>query len=146
MEYYLNKNNKFHNYLYWKIHKYIYSIHWYNKVIVSFCHNSSLGLATKAKGLVRLKAKRKPGSHTTWSRECRKVWENEPSNSQGNSHFGRWSPSEFLNLQNAIAVVKTHWLEEFFISSESSKTWTSKTQIMAKRKVRIQIDSLIPNH
>ncbi len=28
--------------------------------------------------------------HTTCSRECKKVWGNEPSHSQGNSHFGRW--------------------------------------------------------
>jgi hypothetical protein len=32
-----------------------------------------------------------------------KVWGNEPSHSQGNSHFGRWSPSGFPNLQRAIA-------------------------------------------
>ncbi len=28
-------NNKFHH-LYWKIHEYIYTIHWYNKATVSF--------------------------------------------------------------------------------------------------------------
>jgi hypothetical protein len=31
------------------------------------CHNPSLGLATKAKGVARLRAKRKSGSHNTYS-------------------------------------------------------------------------------
>jgi hypothetical protein len=35
-------------------------------------------------------------------------------------HFGSWNPSGFLNFQKAIARVKTQWLEEFFISMESS--------------------------
>jgi hypothetical protein len=55
------------------------------------CHNPSFGLVTKAKGLqgcgprgrkpesqgrgiARVWAKRKPGSHITYSRECKKVW------------------------------------------------------------------------
>ncbi len=55
------------------------------------CRNPSLGLATKAKGLqgcepkgrkpgsqnkgiTRVRAKKKPGSHITYSRECKKVW------------------------------------------------------------------------
>jgi len=46
------------------------------------CRNLSFGLATKAKGLqgcepkgsLRIKAEKKPGSHITYSRECKKVW------------------------------------------------------------------------
>jgi hypothetical protein len=57
----------------------------------SLCRNPSLGFATKTKGLARLWAKRNPESHTACSWECRKVWRNEPSHSQSNSHFGRWS-------------------------------------------------------
>jgi hypothetical protein len=55
------------------------------------CRNPSFGFATKAKGLqgygprgrkprnqgkgvARVRAKRKPGSHITYSRECKKVW------------------------------------------------------------------------
>jgi hypothetical protein len=34
------------------------------------CRNPSFGLATKAKGVARLRAKRKPGSHITYSQEC----------------------------------------------------------------------------
>jgi hypothetical protein len=45
------------------------------------CRNPSFGLATKAKGITRVRAKgkpesqgkRKPGSHITYSRECKKV-------------------------------------------------------------------------
>ncbi len=44
----------------------------------SDCRNPSFGLATKAKGIARVRAKRKPGSqgkrkpgsHITYSREC----------------------------------------------------------------------------
>jgi hypothetical protein len=56
----------------------------------NFCHNPSFGLATKAKGLqgcgprgrkpgsqgksiARVRAKKKPGSHITYSQECKKV-------------------------------------------------------------------------
>jgi hypothetical protein len=58
----------------------------------------ALGLRPRQKGLARLQAKKKSKSHTTCSQECRKVWGNEPSHSQGNSHFRRWSPGGLLNL------------------------------------------------
>jgi hypothetical protein len=140
-------------------------------------HNPSFGLATKAKGLqgcgprerkprsqgkgiARVRAKRKPGSHITYSRECKKcegVWGSEHSHSQGNSHFGRWSPGGLPKFQRAIAGVKTQWLATFFISLESSWNvdvwnglalliWTSETQVMAKRRAGSQITSLTPDH
>jgi len=34
-------------------------------------------------------------------------------------HFGSWSPGGLLNLQRAIAGVKTQWHEDSFISLES---------------------------
>jgi hypothetical protein len=63
----------------------------FSKIFYIFCHNLSFGLATKAKGLqgcgsrgrkpesqgkgiAMLRAKRKSGSHITYSRECKKVW------------------------------------------------------------------------
>jgi hypothetical protein len=72
-------------------------------------------------------------------------------------HFGSWSPNGLPNLQRAIAGVKTQWLEEFFISMESSwnlnilnglasPIWTSETQVMAKRRARNQIGNLTPDH
>jgi len=44
---------------------------------------------------------------------------NEPTHSQVGSHFGSWSPDGLLNLQRVIVGVKTHWIEEFFISLET---------------------------
>jgi hypothetical protein len=38
----------------------------------------------------------------TYFQECRKVLGSEPSHSQGNSHFGRWSPGGLPKLQRAI--------------------------------------------
>ncbi len=79
--------------------------------------------AAKVRAKKKPKTKKKPGNHITYSRECKKckgVWGNEPSHSQGNSHFGRWSPSGLSKLQRAIAGVKTQWLVTFFISLESS--------------------------
>jgi hypothetical protein len=34
------------------------------------------------------------------------------------SHLGSWSLDGLSNLQRAIARVKIHWIEEFFISLE----------------------------
>jgi hypothetical protein len=48
-------------------------------------------------------------------------WENSTSTlSSELSHFGSWSLDGLLNLQKVIAGVKTHRIEEFFISLESS--------------------------
>jgi hypothetical protein len=114
-----------------------------NKVI---CRNPSLGFATKAKRVARLRAKRKPGSHITYPWECRKVWGNEPSHSQGNSHFRKWSPGGLPKLQRKILGVKIQWLMAFFTSLErfwnvdvqnrlALLIWTIETQVMAKRRV-----------
>jgi len=66
------------------------------------CCNPSLGLRNKAKGLQGCEPRGKPKNHTACFRECRKVWGNEPShsqgNSQGNSHFGKWSPNGVPNI------------------------------------------------
>jgi hypothetical protein len=35
-------------------------------------------------------------------------------------HFGSWSLDGLPNLQRVIVGVKTQWLEDFFISLESS--------------------------
>jgi hypothetical protein len=61
---------------------------------------------TKARGVARWWAKRKPGSHITYS--------------QGNSHFGKWSPGGFSKLQKAILGIKNQWIVAFFISMKSS--------------------------
>jgi hypothetical protein len=70
--------------------------------------------------LQRCEPKGKPGSHISCFRECKRVWGNEPSHSQVNSHFGNWSPHGLPNLQKTIARVKTYWIEEFLILLKSS--------------------------
>jgi hypothetical protein len=139
------------------------------------CRNLSLGLATKAKGLQGYGPRRSPGvkakrpqgcgprrssgvtSHTLESvKKCEGVWGSEPSHSQGNSHFGRWSPRGLPKLQKAISRVKTQWLVAFFISLKRSWNenvqnglvlliWTSETQVMAKRRAKNQIANLTPD-
>jgi hypothetical protein len=107
-----------------------------------------------------VKARGSPGvtSHIPGSvRKCEGVWGSEPSHSQGNSHFGRWSPGGLPKLQRVIAGVKPQCLVALFISLESSWSvdvknelalliWTSKTQVMAKRRVGSRIASLTPDH
>jgi hypothetical protein len=119
---------------------------------------ATLALGSRPKQrLARLRAKSELESHISCSRECKRVWGNEPSHSRVNSHFGSWSLNIFLNFQRMIAGVKSHWIETFLISLESYwnvnvwngiawPIWTSKTQVMAKRRVGSQVDNLTPNH
>jgi hypothetical protein len=45
---------------------------------------TTLALGSRPRqGFARLRAKREAGSHTTYSRECEKVWGNEPSHPKG---------------------------------------------------------------
>jgi hypothetical protein len=66
--------------------------------------NLNIGLVTKAMAY--------KGVGQEGSREC----ENGHSHSQVSSHFGGWSLSRLPNFQRAIVGVKTHHIEEFFIS------------------------------
>ncbi len=75
-----------------------------DKIYTYFVATLALGLRPKQKGL------KGPGQE-----KC----ENEDSHSQVNSPFGSWSPSGLLNIQRAIAEVKTPHIEEFFISLKS---------------------------
>jgi hypothetical protein len=111
--------------------------------------NPSFGLATKAKGVAKVRAKRKLGvtSYTLGSvRKCEGV----------NPHTPKWTPmlgvgvSKGLpNFQSAIAGAKTPCLEEFFISLERSWSvdvqnglawaiWMSAAQVMGKWKAGSQ--------
>ncbi len=98
------------------------------------CRNPSHGLTTKVLttltlGLVtKVKVYKVVGQE--WSPRVTfhaprrlRVWESgriEPPHSQVNSDFGSWSPDRLSNFQKVIVRVKTHWIEEFFISLESS--------------------------
>jgi len=116
----------------------------------------ALGLRPK-QGLEKVWAKCEAGSHISYSWECKRVWGNEPSHSQMNSQFGSSSPSGFPNLQRVIAGVKTHWIEDLFISLERSwnldvynglawPIWTRNTQVIAKRRAWSQIGKLTHDH
>jgi hypothetical protein len=43
----------------------------------------------------------------------------KPSHSQVSSHFESWSPDGLPNFQGKISGVRTHWIEELFLSLES---------------------------
>jgi hypothetical protein len=91
----------------------ISSINFIEVIMITF-------VTTLALGLQGCGTRGKFGSHISCSRECRRVWGNEPSHSQMSSHFGSWSPDGFLNLQRVILGIKTDWIMVFLISLESS--------------------------
>jgi hypothetical protein len=81
------------------------------------CHDLNLGFTTKAKA---------------WKgagQECNLgvtsallgIWDNEPTNSQVDSHFGGWNPYGIPNLQRDILGVIIHWIKKLFIPLE--KYW-----------------------
>jgi hypothetical protein len=84
---------------------------------VELNRNPSFGFTTKAKACKGVGQEWSQESHFML-RECKKMWGNEPPPSLVNSHFGSWNPNGLLNLQRAIAKVKTHWIEKFLISLE----------------------------
>ncbi len=83
-----------------------------NNSIWSYCCNPNLGLATKARVYKVAGQEGSQESHNILSGvwEGVREWTLTP---QGSSTLG-------VNLQRAIARVKTQWLEEFFISMEIS--------------------------
>jgi hypothetical protein len=89
--------------------------------------------------------------------ECERVWRNEPTQSQVDSHLGNWNSYEVPNVQKMILGVKTHWIEKFLIPLKNYwhidvkngfawYIWVLRTQIMAKRKVENQKVNLILDH
>ncbi len=76
-----------------------------------FCHNLSLGLATKARACKVVGQEGSPGVKENvreWTLTLPKelpLWEVESS----------WSPGGVSNVHKMIARVKTQWIEEFFI-------------------------------
>jgi hypothetical protein len=121
------------------------------------CRKLSLGLVTKARACKGVGKERSPRVTSHVPEKCRWVWRNEPSHSQGSSHFGSWSLGGLPNFQRAIAGVKTHWIEALLIWLKRSwnvdvwnglawPIWTPKTQVMAKRRVGSRNDNLTPIH
>ncbi len=121
------------------------------------CRNPNLGLATKVRGLQGCGPRRKPESHFTCSRECKECEGMNPHTPKGTPMLGVGVPKGFWNFLNVISGVKTHPLEEIFISLESywsvdvqngfaSFISTSETQVICKREAKSQIGSLTPDH
>ncbi len=76
----------------------------------------------QGKGVARVRAKRKPNSHITYSWDCRKVWGSELSHSQGNSHFGRWGHGGPPKTSESDSGVKTQWFMTFLYHWKALRT------------------------
>jgi hypothetical protein len=64
-------------------------IEWKTTKDIFICIVATLTLGSwPRQGLAKVRAKTKPLSHISCSRECKRMWENEPSHSQVNSYFG----------------------------------------------------------
>jgi hypothetical protein len=120
-----------------------------------YCRNLNHGLVTRARACKVVSQDRSLGVTPHAPKSARECERNEPSHSQMNSHFGSWSPNGLSNFQKAIARVKTHWIEEFFISLESYwdvdvlnglvwPIWISKTQVWPKEKLKVKLTIWLP--
>jgi len=59
------------------------------KMNLTYSNVGTLTLGSRPRhGLVKVRVKNMPRSHISCSRECKRVWKNEPTHSQMNSHFG----------------------------------------------------------
>jgi hypothetical protein len=75
---------------------------------------ATLALGSRPRqGLVRLRAKREARGSDLMLLGVQRVWRNEPSHSQVNSHFGSWSPNGLSNFQKAIAGVEPIGLKNY---------------------------------
>ncbi len=119
-----------------------------------FCCNHSLGLVTKVRAC---KVASQEWSSGVAFHAPGRVWELNLHIPKWTPNFGSWSPNGPLNFQGTIAEVKTHWIDKFFISLESSWTvdvwnglawpiWTSETQVMAKRRAGGQVGNVTLDH
>jgi hypothetical protein len=73
----------FLQFVWWKFNNFPTQNEW-------MCHNLSLGLMTKARACKVANQEGNSGITSNVPRNA-KVWGNEPSHSQMNSHFGNWS-------------------------------------------------------
>jgi hypothetical protein len=83
------------------------------------CHNPNLGLTTKARACKRARQEGDLGGtpYTPWSAGKRERMNLHTP--KATPTWGVKSPEGFPNLQGVIAVVKTHWFEDLFISLKS---------------------------
>jgi hypothetical protein len=85
----------------------------------------------------------KPESHISCSRECRKVWGNEPPHSKVSSHFGNWTLECLQSncrgqnpLNWGVPYIIEKLLECKCLKWVAWPIWILKTQVMAKRRGR----------
>ncbi len=80
-------------------------------------HDPNLGLMTKAKAWKGADQKCNLGITFALLR----MWKNQPTHFQLNSHIRSWNPYGVLNIQKGILGVKTYWIKEFFVPLEISR-------------------------
>jgi hypothetical protein len=90
------------------------------------CCNLNLGLATKARGLHGCGPRGRLGSHFTCSWECKECEGMNPHTPKWIPIVGIRVPNGLPNFHSTISGVKTHWFEDFFISSKNIETWMFK--------------------
>jgi hypothetical protein len=126
---------------------------WYN---VQMCRNPSLGLTTEVKGLQECGLRGKPGNHIPYYRKCKRVrewtltllrelpfWElafrwtskSSKSNCKGQN-----------SLDWGVPYIIEKILERRCLNGLLWPIWTSKTQVMVKRRAGSQIANLTPDH
>jgi hypothetical protein len=100
---------------------------WYHHYpLALIIHVATLTLGSwPRQGFARLRAKREAGSHTTYSRECEKVWGNEPSHPKGvplwelESRWtfefleGDWRGQNSMDWGDLYIIWKLFWELEF---------------------------------
>ncbi len=77
------------------------------KITSGFCQNCISPLVSwplpwahdQSKGLQRCGPKMKLGSHILCSRQCKRMWGNEPTHTQVGSHFGNWNSDGLPNFR-----------------------------------------------
>jgi hypothetical protein len=69
------------------------------------CRNFNFGLTTKARGLQKCKPKMKLRSHISCSRECRRMWRNEPPPP-------KWTPLWELEPRWILEFSKSDWRDQ----------------------------------
>jgi hypothetical protein len=55
-------------------------------------------LSQPRQGFAKVQAKSEIKNHMSCSRECGRMWKNEPLHSQMSSHFGSWNPGGLPNF------------------------------------------------
>jgi hypothetical protein len=135
------------------------------EVINGFCQNCIFPLVLRTwpwvrnqgKGLQRCGPKVKLKNQILCSLQCRRVWRNEPTHFQMNSHFGNWNPNGLPNFQKEISRVKIHLLKNslyhwkafkkniFKMGSHHAFEYL-KHNLWPKRRVESENANLIPAH